>query len=114
MRRGVSGAVLAGIRELDADGWRLATWSAPVAMQVALGLWAFIAWASYHWRILSSAGVFWTIATVAALVVTGALLLSGKSPRRRGFGLAIIASGVTVLACMLVFVLIVALISVNS
>lgn len=116
-RRGVSGAMLGGIRELDAGGWRLATWSAPVALQVAFGLWFLVGWPLLNWSpVNSNMFNYVTLSatiTTAVLLATGALLLSGTSPRRRCFGLAIIASGVTVLASMLAFVLFVVLIFEN-
>lgn len=103
------GAMLAGIRELDADGWRLATWSAPIAMQVAFGLWFLIGWPLFNWPPINNAIFNYitlsAIITTAVLLASGARLLSGESPRRRCFGLAIIASGLTVLASMLAFAL---------
>ena len=98
----------ARIREQDGDVWRIATRSAPVAVQPVLAAAIGIGWLVGRLpldNVYLMAAATSILAAVVSLVI-GAVLLRGESPRRRGIGLAVGGSGLAVLVGGLVFGLI--------
>lgn len=91
------------LHDLDARGWRTATWSAPFIVQIELGLLLATMWASGKWLFTTESGNserIWMLAalavtTLTALMVSGALLRS-PSQRRRGLSLAVAGSSAIV------------------
>lgn len=111
----MSSAVLTRMRNFDAAAWRAATWLTPVAVQIVVAMLFALDWVASTWALplllllpfIPSEGAMMLTGTVVitvASLLTGAALVSAKSLRRRGFGLAIAASGLAVLAGMAVYV----------
>lgn len=101
-------AILARVRELDTDSWRLATWLSPVAFQVGLATFYGIGWLLSQGLIdsytaLPALVVAAAGGTAAACLLAGAALLVTRSSRLHGFGLSIAGSGVAVLFGGLVY-----------
>lgn len=87
----------------DNGVWRTATRSAPIVVQVVFATAFGVGWLLGHFPIDSHAGyrimfaATFTITAFASLLI-GAWLLRSQSPRRRGLGLAVGGSGLTLLA----------------
>lgn len=94
---------LSRLHDLDARGWRTATWSAPFIVQIELGLLLVAMWASGKWLFTTESGNSertWMIAalaitTLTSLIFSGALLRS-PSQRRRGLSLSVAGSSAIV------------------
>lgn len=108
-------AVLTRMRYLDVGTWRAATWLAPVAVQIVVAVLLALGWVVSTWALpillcfpfitsWDAALLAGTAVTAVASLLTGAVLVSAKSLRRRGLGLAVGASGLAVLAGMLAYV----------
>lgn len=96
-------ACFSGLRDLDARGWRTATWSAPFVVQIELGLLLVVMWASGKWLFTTESGHGERIWMFAALAVTALMslmfcgaLVRSSSQRRRGLSLGIAGSSVIV------------------
>lgn len=102
------GALLARVRALDTDGWRVATRSVPVVFQgIAAAMWC-IGWLLVRWPLghRTPFGVVMAAAallTGAASVLIGKALLADGSVRRRGCGAAIAGCGFTASAMALCY-----------
>lgn len=95
---------VARIRDLDADAWRTATWSAPFVIQLVLaaqlilmwllGKWPFATHCAYGgervWSLTATA-----IAALASLAICGVLATS-RSSRGRGLAVSIAGSAAVV------------------
>ena len=87
----------ARIRASDVETWRVATWAVPFMAEVVIAvlvvtLWVLSKTAAFPWLergwLLTGAGV-----TALASVVAAGYLMMSSSPRRRGLGLSVAASG---------------------
>lgn len=99
-KSGRPAAALAAVRGLDAGGWRVATWSVPVAFSPALATlfgagWLLDKWPLHQVRFCTLVCAAAVITMMASLLV-GVALLSSNAPRRRAFGLAALGAGVAV------------------
>ena len=92
------------VRDLDAQAWRTATLSAPVVVQMVLGLLLVTMWALGKGLFTTESGRgergwMLTAAVITTLVSLGlaAALLRSSAPRNRGLALSIAGSSAAVL-----------------
>lgn len=101
------------MRDIDTDTWRVATWATPVAFQVVVAGLAAVMWPLGQLPPLGPGADSQTVGLCGLAITTplwmlaGAVLLSGRSPRWRGIGLAIAGSGVVMMLFGLTYLLVV-------